>query len=65
MTAGSPAALAGVEVGDMITMFGRYPLSSQFGLLNALGVTQPDAKLSIEVLRNGQPVTLDVQLEPR
>lgn len=65
VTAGSPAEAAGVQVGDVMTMFGEIPLSSQFGLLNALGVTDPDASLSIEVLRGGETLTLDVQLEPR
>jgi serine protease DegQ len=65
VTAGSPAETAGVQAGDVLTMFGEVPLSEQFGLLNALGVTQPDAGLSIEVLRDGAPLTLDVQLEPR
>jgi S1-C subfamily serine protease len=65
VTAGSPAAEAGLQPGDIVTMFGEIPLSSQFGLLNALGVTEPDAKVSLEVIRNGQTMTLDVQLEPR
>lgn len=65
VTPGSPAETAGVQVGDVLTTFGEIPLSSQFGLLNALGVTEPDAGLSIEVLRAGAPLTLDVQLEPR
>jgi S1-C subfamily serine protease len=65
VTAGGPADVAGMQVGDIVTKFGDIPLSSQFGLLNALGVTAPDAALSLEVLRDGQPMTLDVQLEPR
>ena len=65
VTPGSPAEAAGLQVGDVLTMFGEIPLSAQFGLLNALGVTAPDASLSIEVLRGGQTLTLDVQLEPR
>ncbi len=62
---GSPAADAGVQVGDVVTMFGQVPLSSQFGLLNALGIITPDARVSVEVLRGGESLTLDVQLEPR
>lgn len=65
VSAGSPAEAAGVQPGDVVTMFGEIPLSSQFGLLNALGITPPDIAISIEVLRAGEPITLDVELEPR
>ncbi len=63
--AGSPAEAAGVQVGDVVTMFGEVPLSSQFGLLNALGITAPDVTISIEVRRGGEPITLNIELEPR
>ncbi len=62
---GSPAESAGVQAGDVVTLFGEVLLSSQFGLLNALGIIAPDAKIQVEVLRDGEPLTLDVQLEPR
>jgi serine protease Do len=65
VTAGSPAEAAGLQAGDVLTMFGDVPLSSQFGLLNALSVTAPDARISVQVLRGGEALTLDVQLEPR
>jgi S1-C subfamily serine protease len=65
VTEGSPAEAAGIQVGDVIKTFDDIPLSSQFGLLNALGVTAPDAGLSIQVVRDGETLTLDVQLEPR
>jgi len=65
VTPGGPGDAAGLQVGDIVTTFGEVPLSPQFGLLNALGVTPPDAGLSLQILRDGQPLTLDVQLEPR
>ena len=65
VTAGSPAEAAGLQPGDVIKMFGEIPVSTQFGLLNALGVTEPGARVSIQVLRGGAMVTLDVQLVPR
>jgi S1-C subfamily serine protease len=65
VTPGSPAEAAGLQAGDVLTMFGQVPLSSQFGLLNALGVTVPNASISVQLLRGGEPLTLDVQLEPR
>jgi serine protease Do len=65
VTEGSPADVAGVLPGDILKMFGQVPLSAQFGLLNALGITPPDASISVELLRDGEQMTLDVQLEPR
>lgn len=65
VTPGSPAEAAGLQAGDVIKMFGEIPLSTQFGLLNALGVTEPGASVSIQVLRGGATLTLDVQLVPR
>jgi hypothetical protein len=46
-------------------MFGEIPLSSQFGLLNAMGVTAPEALITLQLIRDGQTMELDVQLEPR
>jgi 2-alkenal reductase len=65
VTAGSPAAEAGLQAGDIVTMFGEIPLSSQFGLLNAMGVTAPEALITLQLIRDGQTMELDVQLEPR
>jgi S1-C subfamily serine protease len=65
VTPDSPAERAGLQEGDIVTTFGQIPLSPQVGLLNALGATLPDANVSVQLLRDGQPLTLDVQLEPR
>lgn len=65
VTPGSPADAAGVQAGDIVTHVGEIPLSSQFGLLNALGVTAPTEQVTVQVLREGQTIDLDVQLEPR
>jgi S1-C subfamily serine protease len=65
VTPGSPGEQAGLQAGDIVTMFGDIPLNPQIGLLNALGATVPDAEVSVQLLRDGEPLTLDVQLEPR
>jgi S1-C subfamily serine protease len=65
VTPGSPAERAGLQEGDIITMFGQIPVNPQVGLLNALGATLPDENVSVQLLRDGEPLTLDVQLEPR
>ena len=65
VTPSSPAERAGLQEGDIITMFGQIPVNPQIGLLNALGATLPDENVSVQLLRNGEPLTLDVQLEPR
>jgi S1-C subfamily serine protease len=52
-------------VGDIVTSLGPVPLSSQFGLLNALAIAAPDERVELEILRDGQPATVTVQLRPR
>lgn len=61
---GTPAALAGVEVGDVIVAVAGQPVASRADLQDALLRTKPGEKVSVEVLRNEAktPTVLEAQL---
>jgi len=63
--ADSPAQRAGVRPGDVIIRLGRFPVNSQFSFINALGMLGPDERISLQVVRGGQPIELSAQVVPR
>jgi putative serine protease PepD len=63
--AGTPAAAAGLEVGDVITDAGGTAVSSSADLQKAVDARQPGDTVSIEVIRNGQSKTVKVALGTR
>ena len=60
--AGSPAAAANLRQGDIITRIGDVPLDASHSYINALFTYQPGDKISIELVRNGRNVELEVTL---
>jgi len=60
--AGSPAAQANLQQGDIITQIGDVQISSDNRFLNALFAYQPGDTVKIEVIRNGNKVELSVKL---
>jgi S1-C subfamily serine protease len=60
--AGSPAATAGLQAGDVITTFACRPISGQVGLLTVLAQAKPDQTVAVQVNRNGSTMSLSVQL---
>ncbi len=62
---GTPAARAGLKVGDVITKVNGTPTSDAVALREALVVTQPRKKVTLEVLRDGTPMSLDATLDRR
>lgn len=58
----SPAQLAGIQPGDIITQFGDKPVRTVADLTRALYFAQPNQRVSITVMREGQPITLTVTL---
>jgi S1-C subfamily serine protease len=60
--AGSPAATAGLQAGDVITTFAGRPISGQVGLLTVLAQAKPDQTVAVQVNRNGSTMSLSVQL---
>ncbi len=55
---GSPAAAAGVKVGDVIMAFGGRPIATMKDLTRAVAATPDGASRPIEVWRDGGAVTL-------
>ncbi len=59
---GSAAALAGIEVGDTIIAVDGRPVNDIGDLRVRIITTPPGTDVSIEVLRNGQPQTVNATL---
>lgn len=57
-----PAAAAGLTAGDVIVAFGDKPVFTAHDLPPLVGRHRAGATVDIKVLRDGQPVTLPVQL---
>ena len=58
----SPAALAGLKVGDKVTSFDGRPVSNWNQFSNAIKAAKPGQTVPVTVERNGQPVTLHATL---
>lgn len=56
----SPAAAAGVQKGDIILSFGEVVIDDLRDLTRAVATTSPEQTTSVNVLRKGREVTLDV-----
>jgi serine protease Do len=54
----SPAAKAGVEVGDIITGYEGHTITQSFDLPQLVGATTPGSKATLEILREGKQKTL-------
>jgi serine protease Do len=60
--AGTPAAQAGLQVGDIITSFGNNFVSDSRALLRNIVMTVPRTTVLLGVLRDGTPQTVPVTL---
>jgi S1-C subfamily serine protease len=58
----SPAAIAGFQAGDILIALDGEPIESPFALRASLYVREPGEKVSIEVFRRGQRLTLTATL---
>ena len=65
IVAGSPAEKAGLQAGDIITSIDGHRIDAGAGLDDVLSLYKPGDTLSVEVLRNGQTVTVSVTLGTR
>lgn len=63
--AGSPADKGGLKSGDIIVRFGGREVTDIYTYTDALNAHKPGDTVRIEVLRDGQPVTLSVTLGTR
>ncbi|MCS6918736.1 MAG: S1C family serine protease [Fimbriimonadales bacterium] len=59
---GSPAQQAGLAIGDVIVQFGEKAIRTASDLTRELYFAQPNQRVAITVLREGQRVTLPVLL---
>jgi YidC/Oxa1 family membrane protein insertase len=64
---GTPAAIAGLKPGDVITSlagrsFGQQPVTSAADFSNMISRTRPKEQLEIEVERDGKPITCNATL---
>ncbi len=57
---GDPAERAGVKVGDVIVAVNGQPVTFSSDLKDAIA-KHPDQKIALSILRDGKPLTVDVQ----
>ena len=60
--AGSPAAEAGIQIGDIITRLGNLKITEDTPYLNALFTFQPGQTIEVEFYRNNQRMTVTITL---
>ncbi len=57
VTPGSPASRAGLQQGDVITALNGQPMTDSSALQVAVSEINPGTSITLNVLRNGQPLT--------
>ena len=62
---GTPAAKAGLRVGDVITRVGATSIASADDLRNAIDAHAPNDRVSVHIRRNGRALTISVKLANR
>jgi serine protease Do len=65
VVAGSPAADAGVQRGDIVIALGGQSIDSDNPFINLLYKYEPGDRTTITIVREGQEMTFDVQLVER
>jgi len=65
VTAGSPAAKAGLKTGDLMVEFDGKPITNLYDFTYALRSKQPGDVVVVVVKRNGQDLKVNVTLEAR
>ena len=62
VVAGSPAAGAGLEPGDVVTRFGDRDIASVRDLSLAVAARAPGESVTVRIVRDGEPRELEVEL---
>ncbi len=65
VTQNSPAAAAGLRVGDVVLAFNGIPVESDVHLVNLVGMNLPGEEVIMTVLRDGQRQDVNVRLGNR
>src|SRR3984893_344666 len=65
VTRGGPADKAGLKPGDVIRKYDGRTISESSDLLAMAANTNPGTPVTLEILRNGQPLSTKVTLAPR
>ncbi|MBI3724170.1 PDZ domain-containing protein [bacterium] len=65
VTAGSPAELAGIKVGDVVTEFEKKKVGNLKDLLGFLTAKKPGDTVKVALEREGEPLELSVKLGKR
>ena len=60
--AGSPAASAGLQQGDVIVAVNEHPVLNQNDVYNAEGIATVGSTLALKLLRDGKPLSLNAQV---
>ena len=62
--AGSPAERAGLRVGDVVTAIGGRAVRDMGGVRNRVGLARVGRAVTLDVVRDGAPLAIDVTIEP-
>ncbi len=65
VVAGSPAHLAGLQIDDIISSINGKPVTNAVEATRIIGRLGPDARVTMEIERNEQPMTVTVQMAER
>jgi S1-C subfamily serine protease len=65
VSAGSPADMAGIRVGDRLVRIDSIPIRSVADLIDHVGDSEIDAVVKIELVRGGQSIEISARLQRR
>lgn len=58
----SPAQMAGLAVGDIITAINNSPIKNASDVVNTVGFLRVDSRISLTLMRKNKPITVNVTL---
>lgn len=58
----SPAALAGIQIGDIITAVNGTPIKNASDVVNTVGFLRVDSRVNIELMRKNQKMTMSATI---